>query len=178
MSADTNGRRLVGPDLQHEIEQFLYAEAEMLDEGDMHAWVALFTDDVRYVMPTRTNRLRRERGQEVGKETDLAYFDDDKGSLQARVKRLDTGMAWAEDPPSRTRHLVTNVRVTPLETEGEYAVRCCFFLYRTRLRTDENLFVGRRHDVLRRTPEGLRIARREILLDQNVILAKNLSVFF
>lgn len=175
MSAETKAR--VDPELQQEIEQFLYTEAELLDEGDLHQWVALFTDDVRYVMPTRTNRLRRERGQEIGKETDLAFFDDDKGTLQARVKRLDTGMAWAEDPPSRTRHLVTNVRIEPLPG-GEYAVRSNFFLYRTRLRTDENLFVGRRHDVLRRTPEGLRIARREILLDQNVILAKNLSVFF
>jgi biphenyl 2,3-dioxygenase subunit beta len=175
MSAETKER--VDPDLQHEIEQFLYAEAELLDEGDLHGWVALFTDDVRYVMPTRTNRLRRERGQEIGKETDLAYFDDDKGSLETRVRRLDTGMAWAEDPPSRTRHLVTNVRIEPIGG-GEYAVRSNFFLYRSRLRTDENLFVGRRHDVLRRTPEGLRIARREILLDQNVILAKNLSVFF
>jgi biphenyl 2,3-dioxygenase subunit beta len=175
MSAETKER--VDPDLQHEIEQFLYAEAELLDESDLHAWVALFTDDVRYLMPTRTNRLRRERGQEIGKETDLAFFDDDKKSLEARVRRLDTGMAWAEDPPSRTRHLVTNVRIEPLAGD-EYAVRSYFFLYRSRLRTDENLFVGRRHDVLRRTPEGLRIARREILLDQNVILAKNLSVFF
>jgi biphenyl 2,3-dioxygenase subunit beta len=175
MSAETKER--VDPDLQHEIEQFLYAEAELLDESDLHAWVALFTDDVRYLMPTRTNRLRRERGQEIGKETDLAFFDDDKKSLEARVRRLDTGMAWAEDPPSRTRHLVTNVRIEPLAGD-EYAVRSYFFLYRSRLRTDENLFVGRRHDVLRRTLEGLRIARREILLDQNVILAKNLSVFF
>jgi biphenyl 2,3-dioxygenase subunit beta len=175
MSAETKER--VDPDLQHEIEQFLYAEAELLDESDLHAWVALFTDDVRYLMPTRTNRLRRERGQEIGKETDLAFFDDDKKSLEARVRRLDTGVAWAEDPPSRTRHLVTNVRIEPLAGD-EYAVRSYFFLYRSRLRTDENLFVGRRHDVLRRTPEGLRIARREILLDQNVILAKNLSVFF
>lgn len=175
MSVETGGR--VDPVLQQEIEQFLYAEAELLDDGDLHRWVELFTDDVRYVMPIRTNRLRRERGQEIGKETDLAYFDDDKQSLRARVKRLDTGMAWAEDPPSRTRHLVTNVRIEPL-ANGEYSVRSAFFLYRTRLRTDENLFVGRRHDVLRRTPEGLRIARREILLDQNVIQAKNLSVFF
>jgi 3-phenylpropionate/cinnamic acid dioxygenase small subunit len=94
------------------------------------------------------------------------------------VKRLDTGMAWAEDPPSRTRHLVTNVQITPRPQAGEYDVCSAFLCYRTRLETDVNIFAGRRDDVLRRTPSGWQIARRRILLDQNVVLAKNLSIFF
>ena len=82
------------------------------------------------------------------------------------------------DPPSRTRHLVTNVRIQPRASKGEYDVSSNFLLYRTRLETDLNIFAGRREDLLRKTADGWRIARRKILLDQNVVLAKNLSVFF
>ena len=175
MPGESNGR--VDVELQREIEQFLYEEAEILDDRRMREWLDLFADDVRYTMPTRDNRVRREQSQELAREGEMFYFDDDKPMLVARVKRLETGMAWAEDPPSRTRHLVTNVRIEPTG-DGEYRVRSAFILYRTRLRTDENLFVGRRTDLLRRTAAGWRIARREIVLDQNVIMAKNLSVFF
>lgn len=168
----------VTPELQHEIEQFLYHEADLLDSGDFHGWLALFAEDVHYWMPTRYNRTRRERDREFGGPGDIAHFDDDLGSLRMRVKRLDTGMAWAEDPPSRTRHLVTNVRIVPRDGGEELDVKSNFFCYRTRLETDENRFVGQREDVLRRTPEGWRIARRRILLDQSVILSKNISIFF
>jgi biphenyl 2,3-dioxygenase subunit beta len=168
----------VSPELQHEIEQFLYLEAALLDEGKFHEWLAILADDVHYWMPTRYNRSRRERALEFSKPNEIAFFDEDKPSLQTRVKRLDTGMAWAEDPPSRTRHLVTNVQVRPRAGGVEYDVSSNFLLYRTRLETDLNVFAGRREDVLRKTKDGWRIAKRTILLDQNVVLAKNLSVFF
>jgi biphenyl 2,3-dioxygenase beta subunit len=168
-----------GLELQHEIEQFLYLEAELLDAGRFHEWYDLLADDVHYWMPVRENRLRRERDRELGAPTDLAYFDDDKQTLGQRIRRLDTGMAWAEDPPSRTRHVVGNVRVRPGAADGEFEVTSAFLLYRTRLETDQNLFAGRRDDVLRRAGDGgWRLARRRIVLDQNVILSKNLSVFF
>src|SRR5688572_11640103 len=112
MPAERNGR--VDAELQREIEQFLYEEAELLDDRRLHDWLALLTDDIRYRMPTRDNRVRREQSKELSGETEMAYFDDDKRTLVQRVKRLDTGLAWAEDPPSRTRHLVTNVRIEPL----------------------------------------------------------------
>jgi 3-phenylpropionate/cinnamic acid dioxygenase small subunit len=168
----------VTPELQHEIEQFLYLEAALLDDGKFHEWLALLAEDVHYWMPTRYNRTRRERDKDVSGPGEIAFFDEDLTSLKARVKRLDTGMAWAEDPPSRTRHLVTNVQITPRAQVGEYDVVSAFFCYRTRLETDVNLFVGRRDDVLRETESGWRVARRRILLDQNVVLAKNISIFF
>jgi len=168
----------VTPELQHEIEQFLYVEAAYLDDGNFHEWLALMADDVHYWMPTRYNRTRRERHLDTSSETELAFFDEDKASLAMRIKRLDTGMAWAEDPPSRTRHLVTNVQVRPRAVDGEYDVVSAFLLYRTRLETDQNIFAGRREDVLRKTADGWKIARRKIVLDQNVVLAKNLSVLF
>jgi len=168
----------VTPELQQEIEQFLYHEAALLDEGRFHEWLVILADDVHYWMPTRYNRTRREREHEFSKPDEIAFFDEDKKSLAMRVKRLDTGMAWAEDPPSRTRHLVTNVQIRSRPAAGEYDVTSAFLLYRTRLETDLNIFAGRREDVVRRTNDGWRIARRKILLDQNVVLAKNLSVFF
>ncbi len=168
----------VSPELQQEIEQFLYREAALLDDGEFHAWLDVLADDIHYWMPTRYNRTRRERHLDTSSPTEIALFDDDKASLRVRVKRLDTGMAWAEDPPSRTRHLVTNVQITARAEAGEYDVASAFLCYRTRLETDVNIFAGRRDDVLRKTPHGWQIARRRILLDQNVVLAKNLSIFF
>jgi 3-phenylpropionate/cinnamic acid dioxygenase small subunit len=165
-------------ELQHEVEQFLFEEAALLDDGKFHEWLGILTDDIHYWMPTRYNRTRREREHEFSKPNEVAFFDEDKSSLAMRVKRLDTGMAWAEDPPSRTRHLVTNVQVRRRSAADEFDVTSSFLLYRTRLETDLNLFAGRREDMLRRTRDGWRIARRKILLDQNVVLAKNLSVFF
>lgn len=121
----------------------------------------------------------REIDQEFTGDDDLSYFDDDKPYLHSRILRLETGMAWAEDPPSRTRHLITNVIVDPVEiAPDEYRVESNFLLYRNRLETEVDLFAGCRSDVLRRSPSGWKIAERKIVLDQNVLLSKNLSVFF
>ena len=83
----------------------------------------------------------------------------------------------AEDPPSRTRHLIANVRV--LAAEGaEIEVESSFHLYRTRLNSEEDSWFGRRLDRLRRVDRALRIARRHIFLDQTLLLSRNLSNFF
>jgi 3-phenylpropionate/cinnamic acid dioxygenase small subunit len=177
--AEQGGRVRVGTDLQHEIEQFLYDEAALLDEHRYDEWLALFTDDARYWMPVRANRLRREATKEVSGPRDAAFFDETKAHLQQRIQRLETGMAWAEDPLSRTRHLVTNVRIFPQAETGDLEVQCAFLCYRTRLEREEDLFVGRRTDRLRSadTEAGWQIAARTILLDQSTLLAKNLSTF-
>lgn len=166
--------------LQYDVEQFLYEEARLLDARLFHEWYDLIADDIHYWMPARANRTRRELDQENSRPEAYAHFDDDKASLGWRIRRLDTGMAWAEDPPSRTRHLVTNVRVAATAHPDEYAVTSNFLLYRNRLETEVDVFAGERQDVLRRTGAevGFQIARRTIVLDQSVLLAKNLSVFF
>jgi biphenyl 2,3-dioxygenase beta subunit len=107
----------------------------------------------------------------------MAFFDDDRMMLAARVKKLATGYSWSEDPPSRTRHLITNVRVVRND-DGELAVNTNFHLYRTRLNSEEANWIGSRKDVLRRTPQGLKIVTRHILLEQTVLLSRNLSSFF
>lgn len=176
-------------DLRVEIEQFLYLEAELLDEHRYEEWLELMADDVHYWAPTQSNRLRRDRGREASVPGEVSLFDDDKTSLCWRVRQMGTPTHWAEDPPSRTRHLVSNVRITPGEADGDYHVRSNFICYRNRLRDEVDLWAGERRDLLRRAPTagpagaagavaGWRIARRLITLDQNVVLSKNLSVFF
>jgi 3-phenylpropionate/cinnamic acid dioxygenase small subunit len=172
-------RSNVGPELQHEVEQFLFDEADLLDTGQFEDWLTVMAPDIHYWMPTRTNRLLRQQSQETGTKKDAAYFDETFEHLEQRVRRLRTGMAWAEDPPSRTRHLVTNVRVRSTDIEGQYDVECAFFVYRTRLEREMDMFVGRRNDVIRRAANafGWQVAERTILLDQATLLAKNLSIF-
>ncbi|RBM15529.1 benzene 1,2-dioxygenase [Streptomyces sp. PT12] len=163
------------------VEDFLYAEAELLDDWQWRAWVELFTDDAHYRMPIRRNRLRRQRKVDEADDAnglEVAHIDDDRTSLDLRVQQLESGMHWAEDPPSRCRHLVTNVRVTPSTEEGELLVRSNFLVYRNRLEAEVDMWAGERRDVLRADGDSFRIADRIVLLDQNLVLAKNLSVFF
>ncbi|TMR89443.1 3-phenylpropionate/cinnamic acid dioxygenase subunit beta [Nonomuraea basaltis] len=172
-------------DTHFEVEQFYYEEAGLLDAGRYADWLDLLADDLDYWMPTRTNRLRRQQALSVAARGEAAFYDESKESLAWRIRRFDSGMAWAEDPPSRTRHLVTNVMVRyadPAEhpgfTEDDLFVRSAFLVYRNRLEREENVFAGSRADVLRRTGDGFQVARRTILLDQNILLAKNISTFF
>jgi len=176
--------------LQSEVEQFLFREARLIDERQFSEWVSLFTDDCRYWMPVRTTRLPRNsksvvildkanyREDELARDGEMAHFDDDKSTLLMRVNRLETGMAWAEDPPSRTRHLVTNVEIIEELGDDRYSVFSNFLTYRHRLEREVDIFVGRREDVLLCGETGWRIASRKIVLDQNVVSAKNLSIFF
>jgi 3-phenylpropionate/cinnamic acid dioxygenase small subunit len=159
-----------------ELMPFYIREAWLLDERKFKEWLDLFTDDVLYFMPRRKNVPRREAEREITPLGDLAIFEEDKRYLQMRVARLDTGMAWAEDPPSRTRHLVGNLEAELLEN-GEVKARTAFLVYRSHLETDHQLLSGYREDVLRKVDEKWKVARRMIVLDANVLLDKNLSVF-
>jgi 3-phenylpropionate/cinnamic acid dioxygenase small subunit len=174
----------------HEVEQFLYREARLLDERRFHDWLGLFTDDVHYWMVGKSNRYPKSSKairnldpdrcveDELPKANELAIIDDDRETLSRRIARLDTGFAWGEDPPSRTRHLITNIEVEPSDTVSELKVYSNFVVYRSRAETEQDFYVGTRQDVLRRVADALKIARRRVILDQNVLLAKNVSIFF
>ena len=169
--------------LAHEVAEFLYREAELLDERRYDEWLALLADDLRYWMPMRRNVKYGEEQREFTREgQDIAWFDEGKDTLTRRVKQIQTGIHWAEEPVSRISHLVTNVQIveaTPSVAEArEVTVRCRFLIYRNRVETETDILVGKREDVLRRESEGWRIARRKIVLDQNVLLSKNLTFFF
>jgi biphenyl 2,3-dioxygenase subunit beta len=162
---------------QYEVEKFLYDEAALLDSLQFEQWLALFADDVHYFMPLRRTRSKKELDQEFTKPGEMAWFDDNKFILSGRVAKLATGKAWAEDPPSRTRHIITNIRV--VEDRGEeLAVESNFLLYRTRLKSEECTWIGSRQDTLRRVDGSFQIAKRTILLEQTVLLTANLSNFF
>jgi 3-phenylpropionate/cinnamic acid dioxygenase small subunit len=183
MSASLAASRLtvVGPDLQHHVEQFLYYEAQLLDEWKFTDWYALFPEDSHYRLPIRRNRLKRQRflDEAAPRGIEMAHFDADKKTLGLYVAQRDSGTNWAEDPYSRTRHLVSNVRIRPSEVEeGAYDVRSNFFVYRNRLETEVDTWAGERFDRLRPDGDVYAIVDRVILLDQNVVLSKNLSVFF
>jgi 3-phenylpropionate/cinnamic acid dioxygenase small subunit len=172
------------------VEQFLYREARLLDERRFHEWLDLLTDDIRYRMTTRANRYQRVSKsiaildparhveEDLAGEDEFAVLDEDMASLKGRVARLDTGMAWAEDPPSRTRHFISNIEVTPGAAGGEIEVHCNFIVYKSRSEAEQDFYVGARRDLLRRVGGGWRIASRRLVLDQNVMLAKNISTFF
>jgi len=159
-----------------ELTPFYIREAWLLDERRFREWLELFTDDVLYFMPRRKNVPRREAHRELTQLGDLAILEEDKRYLTMRVARLDTGMAWAEDPPSRTRHLIGNLEAEQLDN-GEVQARTAFLVYRSHLETDHQLLSGCRQDVLRRVNGEWKVARRTIVLDANVLLDKNLSIF-
>ncbi len=165
-------------ELWHELMQFYINEAWLLDDRKFREWLDLFTDDVFYFMPRRLNVGRHDLDREVSEVGDLALVEDDKTYMTMRVDRLDTGMAWAEDPPSRTRHIITNIEVEAGDSQDELKVYSNFFMYRTRAETEQDFYIGSREDVLRRVNGQLRVASRKIVLDQTVLLAKNLSNFF
>ena len=166
----------VDRDVCSDVEQFLFHEARLLDTGRFHEWLALFTDDVRYWVPIRETVMGDPEGIPGDDEVAAPHIDDDKANLELRVKRLDTGMAWAEVPVSRTRHFITNVEVADA-TADEVTAYSNFLIYQGRRESSEYMFSGRREDRLRRVAGEWRISRRKVVLDHTV-LPRSISVFF
>ncbi len=165
--------------LREEIEQFLYYEAELLDDRKFDDWINLIAEDIHYHMPIRRNvKFGTQERENTSSLSEISWFDEGKRTLAGRVRQINTGLHWCEEPFSRIRHIVSNVRI--LEVNGdEVRVNSSFFVWQNRLQDEVNLFVGRREDILRRDEDTQwKIAKRLILLDQNVLLAKVISTFF
>lgn len=179
IEAPATGSRLMQDMLLHyEIQHFLAEEAAMLDERRFREWFALLADDLIYWMPVRTTTAKGDEANEFSKYGEGAFFDEDKTLMEERIRKLETSYSWSEDPPSRTRHMLSNIRVRERLSETEYRVSSDFMVYRSRLARDEDLWVGRREDVLRRVATGWQIARRDIFIDQVSLNSKNISIFF
>jgi 3-phenylpropionate/cinnamic acid dioxygenase small subunit len=165
--------------LEREIERFLYHEAELLDERRYDEWLELLADDIRYYMPMRRNvKFGHWEQENTSEDSEISWFDEGKSTLVGRVRQINTGLHWAEEPVSRVCHMVSNVQVLEVQPD-QVRVKSRFLVYRNRLQDETDFFVGKRDDILRRDPEtGWKIARRTIILDQNVLLAKNVTVFF
>ncbi len=163
--------------LQYEVEQFLFDEAALLDERRYEEWLQLLAEDIHYWMPIRRTMTQRNIDREFTKPGDMAFFDEDYQLLGARVRKLGAGSAWSEDPPSRSRHFVTNVRVAAIEG-ADISVSSCFCVYRTRLNTEIDHWTGRREDIVRRNGTSFLLARRHLFLDHTLLLSTNLSTIF
>jgi 3-phenylpropionate/cinnamic acid dioxygenase small subunit len=170
--------------LKADIEDFYFHEADLLDDRRFRDWLDILADDITYFMPIRRNV---KFGQHAARENTrigegISWFDEDKWTLTKRVEQILTGVHYAEEPLSRICHMVSNVQIRgvrpDLEQPGEIDVTSRFLIYQNRVEYETYTFVGRRNDMLRMTDAGWKVAKREILLEQNILLAKNLTMFF
>ena len=179
MAVDSMQQALEQLLLQREIEEFLFMEAELLDERRYEEWLELLADDIHYHMPQRRNvKFGEQHRENTSSEDEIGWIDEGKRILIGRVRQINTGIHWAEEPLSRVRHIISNVQIRDVEGD-ELKVRSRFIVYRNRVQDEVDLFVGKREDTLRRdSSTGWKIAKRTIILDQNVLLAKNITFFF
>ena len=158
--------------------QFLVEEAALLDAGDYAGWIGLICEDIRYVMPVRVTTAR---GAGFDSLAGMGHFDEDAYALRKRVQRLATDHAWTEDPPSRLRHFITNVRTFECEPVAGVAhlfVESAELLFRSRGDVNENALMScGREDVLRWCDDRWKLARRTIIPDESVLRMQNLAVF-
>lgn len=170
--------------LRAEIEDVLFEEAAAIDERRFRDWLDFLDEDVRYFMPMRRNVKFGRHAALENTELDhgISWFDDDKWTLTKRVEQILTGVHYAEEPLSRISHLITNVRVLSASPDpdapDEVETDCRFLVYLNRVEYENYTFIGKRRDKLVRRGDGWKLRYREILLDQSVLLAKNLTTFF
>lgn len=171
-------------ELRAEIEDFFYQEADCIDERCFKDWLDMLHEDIKYFMPMRRNV---KFGQHAEKENtrqgmDISWFDEGKWTLTKRVEQILTGVHYAEEPLSRTSHLITNIRLLEhgQNEQGQEIVKtsCRFYVYLNRVEYEVEEMVGKRYDTLVKTEQGWKVLNREIILDQNVLLVKNLTTFF
>jgi biphenyl 2,3-dioxygenase beta subunit len=166
-------------EVQHAVEQFYFREAQLLDHRKYQEWLELLTEDIHYWVPIRTTQASKNLEREYYGPGCNAHFDEDYARLRARIRGRQSGLNWTEDPPSRSRHIVSNVIVREVSA-AKLEVSSAFLCYRNRLERMTDIYVGERRDVLLRTDGGFgfKIDKRTVLLDQSTITANNLSMFF
>lgn len=165
----------VGSPVYNALLETLYDEAAALDERRFDDWGAMLAADLIYQAPIRLTRTGPNRDRDVMRT--MFHFDDDHASILARMGRLSKS-AWAEDPPSRCRRFVTNVRVAEREVAGEYEVVSYLQIERSRGDNPENeRMTAERRDVWREVEGVYQLARREIIVDQAVLAMSNFAVF-
>ena len=170
------GKPLPFNDARHlRAHQFLVDEAYLLDAQEYETWLGNLTDDVHYIMPVRVTTAL---GAGFDTSPGMAHFDENKYSLSRRVARFLTEHAWTEDPPSRLRHYITNVRTFAADDEAHLVVESAELLFRSRGDVNDGALVScGREDLLRVDGDDLKLARRTIAIDESVIRMQNLAIF-
>lgn len=159
--------------LERRVERFLYEEADLLDQREQKAWLSLLDEDIEYKAPLRITREHINNSF----SRSAYYYDEDYGSLEARIERFESEYAWSERPPSRTRRFVTNVRASERD-DGTVEAKSYLLLYYGQGDTESYTFLaGRREDVLRPDDETFSIAKRHVFLDHAVPKIDKISVF-
>lgn len=158
-----------------DVERFLFREAELVDDRDFEPWLDLFADDLEYRGPVRV--WRADAGYQI--DPVACYFSDTKQTLRIRVQRIATGLAWAESPPSVTRHFVSNLRVVHGPGPEQLTARANVLITRSRGPSVlQESFALDRIDTLRRREDSFQIVRRLAILDSSMPSAQNLAIFF
>jgi len=167
----------VGSPLYSRIVEFLYEEAALLDQIRLQEWAARLAQDLIYTAPLRETRPMDQQSASLVRT--VQHFHDDWRSVMGRIMRLTgTKSAWAEDPPSRTRRLVTNVLVAKTVKPDEFSVNSYLLVTRSRFNSSEyDLISAERRDLLRQDGDSFKLARREIIVDQAVLGTPNLAIF-
>ena len=165
----------VGSPVYNALLETLYDEAAALDERRIDDWTAMLCEDLIYQAPVRMTRTGKTRDMDVMRT--MFHFDENYGSILMRTGRLQKS-AWAEDPPSRCRRFVTNVRIGECETAGEYEVISYLYLERSRGDNPDNEHMtAERRDIWRDVDGTYKLASREIIVDQSVLGMSNFAVF-
>ena len=148
------------PDLPPQAEQFVYREARLADEQRYDEWEALWTDDAVYWVPAN--------GDAVDPERQMSIIFDNRSRIATRVKQLGTGKRHSQTPPSRLRRLISNLE--PIDPEsgqaGDVGVGANFIVFESRER-GVTMWGGRTRYTLRPTENGLKLARKTVLLVDN-----------
>lgn len=147
-------------DLVRAVETFLYDEADLLDEWRLHEWLALFAPTGRYLVPSTDK-------PDGDPTRDLFLVQDDRFLLEQRVNSLLTRAAHAEYPHSRTRHMVTNTKVSETD-DGQIEVRANFAVFRARNGAVDTYF-GRYVHALEREGDTFRFVTRKAILDLDAL---------
>ena len=136
-----------------EVDEFIYREARLADEGHYDEWESLWTEDGVYWVPANDDQ--------IDPDTEMSIIFDNRSRIATRVKQLNTGKRHSQTPPSRLRRLIANIEHTG--TDGAIEVGANFIVFESRER-GVTLWGGRVLYGLRHTEEGLRMARKTVLL--------------
>jgi len=155
---------------------FLIEEVWRLDNDDLRGWLTGLTTDILYCMPIRRTMSNKDGN---GFQFSAFWLYEDIHSLKFKIDRLYGDHAYSEDPRSRTRRLVTNIRVHATANPDEYVLQSAICLRRNRADAHRSDTISaRRDDIVRKTPDGWKLAQRVVLMDQAVLGTPNLTVFF
>ncbi|KEQ13121.1 aromatic-ring-hydroxylating dioxygenase subunit beta [Endozoicomonas numazuensis] len=170
------------------VEQFYFREARILDNRQFNQWLTLLTEDIRYTIPSRhvpqPDLQKKETEaflsveQELSQGLETPYRDEDFLILSIRAMRAFKSNSWTDSPPARTRRFVSNIEVLASEQPGCFEVFSNLMVSYSRHQQDNFFYTAQRKDLIKPEEESFKIAKREVILDWNVITAPSLSIFF